>query len=126
METLHKTTSDIGELCSSSHAKDKLQNCSYVLRYSRPFNILSRQSRALRGDKNDQESNFMQLLKLHGTDDPNVIKHLKQSTDKYTCHQVQDEMIGITVLHILRKISADFHMSTYVLQYNGRWASNGE
>ena len=113
VETLPKTTRDIGELSSSSHVRDKLQNRSYVLKIFQTIQFLSRQSLALRGDKNDQESNFIQLLKLRGIDDPNVMKHLEQCTDKYTCHQVQDEMIGIMALHILRKISADFHTSTY-------------
>ena len=75
--------------------------------------FLSRQSLALRGDQNDQESNFVQLMKLREIDDSNVRKHLDQSTDKYTCHQIQDEMIRIIALHTLRNISADFQAATY-------------
>ena len=78
---------------------------------------------ALRGDRNDLESNFIQLTKLCGIDDPNVMKHLEQYTDKYTCHQVKDEMIRIMALHILKKISADFsvRMRIYVIlqAFNG-------
>jgi len=96
IETLPRTTCDIGE---------KLQNRDYVLKVFQTIQYLSRQSLALRGDQNDQESNFIQLMKLRGADDPNIMKHLGQSTDKYTCHQVQDEMIGIMAFHNLRKLS---------------------
>ena len=113
METLPKATCDIGELCSSAHADEKLQNRSYVLKVFQTIQFLSRQSLALRGDQNDQESNFVQLMKLRGIDDSNVRKHLDQSTDKYTCHQIQDEMIRIMALHTLRNISADFQAATY-------------
>ena len=52
-------------------------------------------------------------MKLRGVDDSNIIKHLGQSTDKYTCHQVQNEIIQIMALTVLRKISEDFHTATY-------------
>ena len=42
-----------------------------------------------------------------------TIKHLDQGTDKYTCHQVQSEIIQIMALTILRKISENFHTFTY-------------
>ena len=45
IEILPKMTRDIGELYSSSHAKDKLQNRSHVLKVAIPDNsVLSRQS----------------------------------------------------------------------------------
>ena len=102
IEILPKMTRDIGELYSSSHAKDKLQDRSHVLKVAIPENAIFIKTEyiALRGDRNDQESNFIQLMKLSGIDDPNVMKHLEQCTDKYiyiyTCHQVQDEMIRIS------------------------------
>jgi len=43
VETLPKTTRDIGELCSSSHVRDKLQNRSYVLKIFQTIQFLSRQ-----------------------------------------------------------------------------------
>ena len=32
-------------------------------------------------------------MKLRGADDDNIMKHLEQHSDKYTCHQVQNEII---------------------------------
>lgn len=64
----------------------------------------------MRGDQNDQESNFMQLMKLCEVDDANIMKHLECHSDKYTCHQVQNEIIKIMAL---RKSATDFHTSMY-------------
>jgi len=59
IEMLPRTICDIGELCLSGHANDKLQNRAYVLKVFQTIRYLSRQSLALRGD---QESNFIQLI----------------------------------------------------------------
>ena len=95
---------DIAEQLCSAHAEEKLRNRAYILKIFQSIQFLARQGLALRGDQNDSESNFLQLMKLRGADDDNVIKHLAQNTDKYTCHQVQNEIIGIMALSILRKL----------------------
>ena len=110
IETLPRTTRDIGEQLSSAHAEEKLRNRVYFLQ---TIKYLARQGLALRGDQNDLESNFLQLMKLHGIDDENVMQHLAQHSDKYTCHQVQNEIIRIMALTILRKLATDFHASVY-------------
>lgn len=65
------------------------------------------------GDHFDFESNFLQLKKLCGADDDNIMKHLAQNSDKYTCHQVQNEIIRIMALTVLRKLATDFHTSVH-------------
>ena len=61
------------QLCTS-HAEEKLQNHSYLLKIFQTMQFLSRQGLPLRGDQNDQESNLIQLMKLRETDNPNIIK----------------------------------------------------
>ena len=85
IETLPRTTRDIAEQFCSAHAEEKLRNRAYILKIFQSIQFLARQGLALRGDQNDSESNFLQLMKLRGADDDNVIKHLAQNTDKYTC-----------------------------------------
>ena len=53
------------------------------------------------------------MIKLRGADDDNIMKHLAQNSDKYTCHQVQNEIIKITALTVLRKWVTDFYTSVY-------------
>ena len=113
IETLPRTTRDIGEQPSSAHAEEKLRNCVYCLKVFQTIQFLARQGLALRGDQNDQESNFIQLMKLCGADDDNIMKHLEQHSDKYMCHQEQYEIIKIMALTVLRKLTNEFHSSVY-------------
>ena len=113
IETLPRTKWDIGKQLSSAHAEEKLQNHAYLLKVFQTIQFLARQGLALQGDQNDQESNFIQLMKLRGADDDNIMKHLEQHSDKYTCHRVQNELIKIMALTFLRKLTTEFHSSVY-------------
>ena len=113
IETLPRTTRDIGEQLSSTHAEEKLRNRAYIFKVFQTIQFLTRQGLPLRGDQNDLESNFLQLMRLRGADDDNITKHLEQYSDKYTCHQVQNEIIRIMALTVLRKLAMDFHTSVY-------------
>ena len=48
----------------------------------------------MQGDT-DEESNFTQLLKLRGKDQPVLLKWLERKEDKYTSHEIQNEIISI-------------------------------
>ena len=69
IKMLPRTMCDIGEQLSSAHTEEKLQNRAYLLKVFQTIQFLARQSLALWGDQNDSESNFIQLMKLHGADD---------------------------------------------------------
>ena len=53
IETLPRTTRDIGEQLSSAHAEEKLRNRVYLLKVFQTIQFLTRQGLALRGDQND-------------------------------------------------------------------------
>ena len=59
---------------------------------------------ALRGDGDESDSNYIQLLQLRGEDDPKVLEWLKCRNEKYTCSESQDEMLQIMALSILRDL----------------------
>ena len=48
----------------------------------------------MQGDTDD-ESNFIQLLKLRGKDQPLLLKWLGRKEDRYTSHDIQNEIIAI-------------------------------
>ena len=48
----------------------------------------------------DDESNFIQLLKLRGKDQPLLLKWLQRKEDRYTSHDIQNEMIVIMANHV--------------------------
>ena len=64
----------------------------------------------MRGDQNDQESNFIQLLKLCGTDNPNIIKHLGQKLTYTPAIKFKMKYMG---LNVLSKIKDDFYTFTH-------------
>ena len=49
----------------------------------------------------EQSSNFIQLLHLRSIDDSKI---LASKSDKYTSHQIQNEMLQVMALRILREI----------------------
>ena len=54
---------------------------------------LARQALPIRGDGDESNSNYMQLLKLRGKDDARILEWLKKKTDKYTSVDIQNEML---------------------------------
>ena len=71
--TFPATTRDVGEQLSHQHQKEKETNRRMLLKVVSCIRYLARQGLALRGDGDEQDENFMQLLKLKGEDDQAVI-----------------------------------------------------
>ena len=90
--TLPATTKDIGEQLSQQHAKEKESNQKMLLKILSSIKYLARQGLDLRGDGDEADSNFLQLLQLKAEEDPVVIEWLKRKTrhvmrDIRTCMQ---------------------------------------
>ena len=54
----------------TTHAKEKEENRKMFLKILSSIRYLARQGLPLRGDGDEQDGNFLQLLKLKGEDDP--------------------------------------------------------
>ena len=106
------TTQDIGETLSSQHKQEKFENRLCFIKIMSCIQYLSRQGLPLRGDKTEADANFMQLLQLHSTDNPNIVNWLQRKTNKYTSPEVQNEIIKVMALQVLRKI-ADLQNSPF-------------
>ena len=81
------------------HSED-LQNCQCLLKVFPALRFLSRQCCAIRGDADESDSHFMQLLKLCGESDIKLqewmIKEwMIKGRDKDLCHKAQNEMLSI-------------------------------
>ena len=55
----------------------------------------------MHGD-DEHNSNFIQLLQLRSIDDCKILEYLISKTDKYTSHQIQNEMLQVMALRIVR------------------------
>ena len=69
---------------------------------------LARQGQAMQGDTDDA-SNFIQLLKLRGKDQPLLSKWLERKEDRYTSHDIQDEIITIMANKIMVSCGESCH-----------------
>ena len=61
----------------------------------------------MRGHGEETDSNCLQLLSLRGFDDKHIKQWLMKKTDKYTSAEIQNEMLKLMSLNILRKIAAN-------------------
>ena len=69
---------------SSAHAQNKVDNRKVLLKILQNMKFTGRQGIAFRGHE-DEESNFIQLIKLRELEDPelSVWMEKKKKTDKY-------------------------------------------
>ena len=112
--SLPKTCSDIGEQLSEQYSKEKENNRVMLIKILSCVQLLARQGIPIRGDGDDSESNFIQLLKLSGQGDVKMDEWLKKKTDKYTSHDIQNELLKIMAQHVLRSIAVQIQDSRFV------------
>lgn len=111
--TLPETTKDVGELLSSTHAAEKSENRKCLITIAENIQFLARQGIALRGDDNEAESNFMQLIKLRAIHQPEMLQWIERKACKYTSPENQNEIISITALQVLREIASSIQKARF-------------
>lgn len=112
--TLPATTKDIGEQLVQQHAKDKERNRKMLLKIMSSIRYLARQGLALRGDGDEEDGNFLQLLKFKGDSDPDVLDWLQRKLNKYTSHEIQNEIIKTMAMHVLGDVSTCLQQSPFL------------
>ena len=105
----HKSTAaalanrvDVADMLSKQAATEKQQNRQHLLKALSSIRFLARQGLALRGDSDETDSNLHQLLVLRGEDYSAINHFLERQQLKYTAHKVQNELLSIMALQILR------------------------
>ena len=111
--TLPATTSDVGEMLSSQLAKEQLERRKCLLKLLSNARFLSRQGLAFRGDGEELDSNFMRLIYLRSEDNTKLVDWMKQKTDKYTSADIQNEMVKVMALRVLRKIAGSLQSAPF-------------
>ena len=114
MIVLPSTTKDVSELLVTQLAKEKEHNRRMFLKIVSSIRFLSRQGMAFRGDRNDEDSNFLQLLQLKAEDDPDLLEWLKRKTSKYTSHEIQNDIIKLMAISVLRNITTSLQTSQFI------------
>ena len=91
------------EMIDENEKKYRELNRRIFLTILETLQYLSRQGLAVRGD-DDDESNFIQLLKLQSKKFPELTDWLSKKTERYTSHDVQNEIINLMSNQIMRNL----------------------
>lgn len=81
-------------------------NRKCLIKIIESLQFFARQGIAVQG-KTDAESNFIQLLKLRSKDVPILKDWLNKKTDKYTAHDIQNEILSLMSNAVVRDIIED-------------------
>ena len=111
--TLPATTSDVVEMLCKTHAQKKSENRQVLLTIVSNLSFLDRQACAIRGDSNEHYSNFIQLFKLRGEDNPMIYEWMLKRTDKYTSHDMQNDMLKAMAHKVLQNINSQLHNASF-------------
>ena len=116
VEKIPRTTMNVGNMLSSTYAQQKAENRAMLQIILSSIRFLGRQGLALRGRYKDADdlkvsgevdSNFFQLLKTRAEDNPNLLKWMEKSRDKFMCSEIQNEILCIMAQFIQREIMKD-------------------
>ena len=91
---------DVGEMTNHTLVESRKRERKYLLDVIRCLRYLARQGVALQG--NNSNDNFTQLMFLLGTKDENITAHLNRASgNKYTHHDIQNELLDIMARHVI-------------------------
>ena len=111
--TLPIQCKDIAEQLSKQIASDKLDNRRCLLKIVSNVRYLARQGLAFRGNGDETNSNLLQLIKLRQDEDPRMKCWIERKTDKYTAHDMQNEMIKAMAFSVLQSLGKDIQSSDF-------------
>jgi len=74
---------------------------------------LARQGLALHGDRDEEDGNFNQLVKVKAEADPGILDWLKKKSNKYTSPEIQNELVSVMSLQILRNLTVNIQQSLF-------------
>ena len=110
--SIPKTCGNILEMSNDIAKKTMEINRMCFIKVIECLQNLARQGQAFQGHADD-ESNFTQLLKLRGKDEPRLLEWLEKKRDKYTSHDIQNEVISIMANSVIRDLVSDIRQGGF-------------
>ena len=92
---------NVGEMLSGQLARQKAVNRRMLYSIISSIRYLARQGLPLRGDGNEEDRNFSQLMKLKAEIAPGIFDWLKKKSNKYTSPEIQNELLSVMSLNSL-------------------------
>ena len=111
--TLPAMTPDVSEMLASQLAAQWLERRKCFLHLLSNTRFLSRQRLPFRGDGNELDSNYMQLIRLRSENTKDLVDWIKQKTGKYTSPESQNEMIQVMSNRVMRNASGRILNATF-------------
>ena len=87
-------------------------NRKILLKVLSCIQFLARQGLPL-GGGDESDGNFLQLLKFQGQDDDVMHEWLQRKCNKYTSHEIQNDLLKIMALRVLRSIADHLQKSPF-------------
>lgn len=104
---------DTREHLPAEHEEEKAVNRRNLLKILSNIQFLARQGLAIQGDCDDSNSNFFQLCRLRGEDDPQLMAWIMKKGDVYTSAEFQDEMLEVMGYRVLREVATCLHNTDF-------------
>ncbi len=114
MITMPASSMNVAESLSAQLAKEKLDHRQCFLMILSNIRFLARQGLPLRGHGDEKDSNFLQLMKLRGENDPRIPDWLDKKTNKYTAPDIQNEILKVMALSVLRQVVDSIHSAPFL------------
>ena len=112
--TIPSTTQDVGMQLSQQFARQKEKNRQALHQIMTSIKFLSRQGLPLRGDKDELDGNLHQLLRMKAETDLNLAEWLQRKQNVYTSPDIQNEVLKLMRLQILREINLKLQYSPFL------------
>ena len=111
---LPSTTKHIGVHISQQYAMEMVKSKRMLLRVLSSIRFLAREALPLRGHNDDSDGNFIQLLKLQDKEDSDLLEWLQKKVSKYTSPDIQNDLIKLMAVHIMRNIAEKLQDSQFI------------
>ena len=112
--TIPEACSDISSQVSTAYNNEKSTNRQNLLKILSNVRFLARQALPLRGHRSGKDSNFMQLYILREEDNDGLKTwRTEKKTDKYVHSTIQNEMMKLMALRILRDVARNIRDSNF-------------
>jgi hypothetical protein len=101
-------------MLGNEFTRQKVKNQHALYQIITSIKYLCRQGLALRGDRDESDSNLRQLLKLKAEDDVILMEWLKRKENVYTSPDIQNEIIKLMGISILRDITSQLQCTPFL------------
>ena len=110
---LSTETGDVAEMLSAAHGAEKALNREMLRRILQNIRFFACRGLALRGGGDGEDSNFTQPLRPQEFDCPDVAAWIDKKTNKYTSGDIQNELLQLMAISILRDVGTSIKTSSW-------------